>query len=356
MDFDLRQWLLILGPVFIIAVLLHGYLRMRAGQNQIKMKLDRSFVSNSGEEVDMDDLSLLKAELPNGGARVIGSEEALGGAGNVVADETEQVPVLVESVDLPSINAKEMMAVPEAQTRDLIEELEEIQQQSPTKAPPKTPSKAPSEAPSEAPSKAPLGTKKEDELVTPDLGKAPPAIVQEAPAVVQEAPAVVQEAPAVVKENPAMTTEAPGAKESTADASPPPEKFVVINVLALDEPFSGQQLLELLLEAGMTFGEMDIFHKQAGDEIHFSLASAVEPGTFDMKSMNVFQTPGVTMFMRVHELRDPVAVLDDMLNVADSIALELGGEVRDETRSVMTPQTVEHCRQSIREFQFKNSA
>ena len=61
------------------------------------------------------------------------------------------------------------------------------------------------------------------------------------------------------------------------------------------------------------------------------------------------------MFMRVHELRQPVVDLDEMLAVADAIALELGGEVRDETRSVMTPQTIEHCRESIREFQFKHA-
>ena len=36
--------------------------------------------------------------------------------------------------------------------------------------------------------------------------------------------------------------------------------------------------------------------------------------------------------------------------------VHLNGEVRDETRSVMTPQTIEHCRQSIREFQYKHSA
>ena len=71
MDFDLRQWLLILGPVIIIGVLLHGYLRMRAGQNEIKMQLDKSFVSQVDESSDVDDLNLLKAELPNGGGRVI---------------------------------------------------------------------------------------------------------------------------------------------------------------------------------------------------------------------------------------------------------------------------------------------
>ena len=40
MDFDLRDWLLILGPVFISCVLLHGYWRMRRGANELKMSLD----------------------------------------------------------------------------------------------------------------------------------------------------------------------------------------------------------------------------------------------------------------------------------------------------------------------------
>ena len=90
MDFDLRQWLLVLGPIVIAGVLVHGYVRMRSGQNQIKMKLDKSFVSQVGETDGVDDLNLLRAELPNGGARVI------------VSDPADEVPVLEETVDLPS--------------------------------------------------------------------------------------------------------------------------------------------------------------------------------------------------------------------------------------------------------------
>ena len=82
----------------------------------------------------------------------------------------------------------------------------------------------------------------------------------------------------------------------------------------------------------------------------------MEPGTFEPARMDTFSSPGVTLFMRVHELADPMTVLDEMLAVADRIALDLDGELRDETRSVMTPQTIEYCRQSVREFQFRHSA
>jgi cell division protein ZipA len=42
---------------------------------------------------------------------------------------------------------------------------------------------------------------------------------------------------------------------------------------------------------------------------------------------------------------------DYMLETAQCLASNLGGEVLDEQRSVMRPQTIEHCRQQIREFE-----
>lgn len=289
MDFDLRQWLMILGPVFIIGVLLHGYLRMRAGQNQIRMKLEKEFISGCGDDAEVDDLNLLRAELPNGGARVIAAAEREAAARAAEAEPAaEEVPVLVESVDLPAISAA-----------DNLPEVEDLPAISATDTP-----------------------AADMPAANMPAAKAPPA----------KAP----------------TEETPPSK---------PEKFVVINVLALDEPFPGQHLLEILVNADMSFGDMDIFHKLLPDgEPAFSLASAVVPGTFDPATMETFSTPGVTLFMRVHELAEPVKVLDDMLAVAESIAVELGGEISDESRSVMTPQTIEHCRQSIQEFQFRHSA
>ena len=289
MDFDLRQWLMILGPVFIIGVLLHGYLRMRAGQNQIRMKLEKEFVSVSGDDVEVDDLNLLRAELPNGGARVIAASESEAEARAAEAGPAaEEVPMLVESVDLPAISAADNL---------------------------------------------------------PEVDELPVISATDMPAA---------DTPAANK--PAV--KAPPAKAPFEETPPSkPEKFVVINVLALDDPFPGQHLLEILVNADMSFGDMDIFHKLLPDgEPAFSLASAVVPGTFDPATMETFSTPGVTLFMRVHELAEPVKMLDDMLAVAESIAVELGGEICDESRSVMTPQTIEHCRQSIQEFQFRHSA
>jgi cell division protein ZipA len=42
-----------------------------------------------------------------------------------------------------------------------------------------------------------------------------------------------------------------------------------------------------------------------------------------------------------------------MLETAQCVVRNMGGELKDERRSVMTPQTIEHCRQRIREFERK---
>ena len=64
----------------------------------------------------------------------------------------------------------------------------------------------------------------------------------------------------------------------------PVEEVLVINVIARDaEGFKGPALLQNILESGLRFGEMDIFHRHesmAGNgEVLFSMANGVKPGT-----------------------------------------------------------------------------
>ncbi len=62
MEFDVRDWLLVIGPVFIVGVLVHGYWRMRSNRNTLKMALDKTFLTENGDLDDEDkhDLSLFQ--------------------------------------------------------------------------------------------------------------------------------------------------------------------------------------------------------------------------------------------------------------------------------------------------------
>lgn len=138
--------------------------------------------------------------------------------------------------------------------------------------------------------------------------------------------------------------------------TPEPEEVLIINVMAhKGEMFKGSDLLDIILKCGMRYGSMDIFHRSSDAKgegaLLFSMANMVKPGTFDLDAMDEFETPGVSLFMTLPINADSMQSFDLMADTARAIAETLNGELKDEQRSVMTRQTLEHCRQRIRDFE-----
>ncbi|WP_122693044.1 cell division protein ZipA [Pseudomonas viridiflava] len=137
---------------------------------------------------------------------------------------------------------------------------------------------------------------------------------------------------------------------------PPVEEVLVISVISRSESgFKGPALLQNILESGLRFGEMDIFHRHesmAGNgEVLFSMANAVKPGVFDLDDIDHFSTRAVSFFLGLPGPRHPKQAFDVMVAAARKLAHELDGELKDDQRSVMTAQTIEHYRQRIVEFE-----
>ena len=134
------------------------------------------------------------------------------------------------------------------------------------------------------------------------------------------------------------------------------KEILAINVLARgNQRFVGSDLWEAFQRNGLTFGDMNIFHRlnPVTRKPQFSVANAIEPGTFDLSNMESMKTPGACLFLRLPGPSEPAAVFDDMLRVARDICQSLGGELKDENFSVLTGQTEEHYRQRIAEFSRK---
>ena len=134
------------------------------------------------------------------------------------------------------------------------------------------------------------------------------------------------------------------------------EEVIVINILAPDEQnFSGMELLQLILNCGMRYGDMDIFHRHEDGfdrgKVQFSMANAIEPGTFDLETMGEGECPGVSFFMGLPGPKDSMKAFDFMLETAQALVRNLGGELRDERRTPMSDQTIAHCRQRIKDFE-----
>ncbi len=146
------------------------------------------------------------------------------------------------------------------------------------------------------------------------------------------------------------------------DKDPGYSQVLVINVMARPKTsIQGDELLPILLGAGLRFGEMSIFHRHAdrkGGPVLFSVANALNPGTFDLNDISDFSTQGVCFFMTLPNVANNLLAFEQMLATAKHVQSVLDAELKDDNRSVMTAQTVEHYRQRIRDFdlqQLKNS-
>lgn len=134
------------------------------------------------------------------------------------------------------------------------------------------------------------------------------------------------------------------------------KEILIIHVVARHEQgFKGPDLLQSILESGLRFGAMDIFHRHEsmtgnGDTL-FSMANALNPGTFNLDDMDMFSTRAVCFFMALPGPRNSRQAFDLMIAAARKLAKELDGDLKDDRRSVLTAQTIEHYRQRIADFE-----
>lgn len=132
---------------------------------------------------------------------------------------------------------------------------------------------------------------------------------------------------------------------------------IVVHMVANDGVhIPGRDLLQQLLEQGLRFGDMNIFHRHrqtasGHDELLFSMANALEPGTFDIDTMEEKTFRAVTFFMKLPGPSRPIETLDRMLTSARKLADTLDAELRDEAHSTLTPQSIEHIRQKVQDFE-----
>ncbi|MCA0976050.1 cell division protein ZipA [Halomonas denitrificans] len=143
------------------------------------------------------------------------------------------------------------------------------------------------------------------------------------------------------------------ARDSLSNA----EEIIVISVMSRDENgFPGTTLLELMMACGLRYSrEMGIFHRfeteDEGSALQFSMVNVLKPGTFPIEAMDDFTTPGITLLMPLPSAKDSSAAFEAMVETAMVIVRHMGGELKDENRSVMTAQTVEFARQRVQEFE-----
>ncbi len=194
------------------------------------------------------------------------------------------------------------------------------------------------------PQQSTAATTNDEDTTLASLGFSALDVVQEEPH-----PATLAPAAAAAPVTP-IATHTISKPEKTISAHAEPIVFYLL--AAQDQQFTGYELLQALLSADLRFGDKRIFHRHDPIEgehkkIQFSIASAVEPGIFDMANIGGFSCPGLCIFMAPDKVDDPIYTFDLMLETAQQLADDLNGELCNEYREPLTEEEIDEHRATI---------
>ncbi|MEZ7951934.1 MAG: cell division protein ZipA [Halioglobus sp.] len=276
MDLTIRDWMVVVGVLLIVAVLLDAWRRIRRDRSaEVKMKLvDNEELSVAPEQ----DFSMF-GELPNGGARVVDRSDILRATGYEVGTD---------------------------------------------KSPPT----------------------EHDELVAGMTSTAPDGDIED----IDWLDGLGSE------DGPSEVVNAQPAP-SRLVSQEEPEVFMFNVVARSKQGFHGGDILHILLACDLRFGDMGFFHRhelEAGrGAVQFSVTNMMQPGVFDIDNMADMATPGLVFFLTLPGPDDMMQAFDYMLETAKAVARNLDADVLDESRSVVSKQTMEHSRQKIRDLELR---
>jgi len=134
----------------------------------------------------------------------------------------------------------------------------------------------------------------------------------------------------------------PASIEVKQDTVKEPTDLFVFNVVAKDgAKLGGHELLQFFLTSGFRYGDMSIFHRHEHSdgtgEILFSIANMMAPGTFDLDTMEQFQSQGISFFLSApNDNIDIKKAFDLMLRAVVQIADEFHCDVLNEERGILT--------------------
>ena len=296
-DLTIRDWMVIIGVLLIMAVLLDAWRRVRSERSEkySRVKVDLSDPSDNETASSDEDLAWLK-ELPNGGGRVVERGDLLRAAGHRSTAPAQTEASATEPGQVDQSEHGQQQIDPADEVEPMIAGLS-------------------------------AGNEESENLDWLD--------------------GMAAQEPTATKPEP----DEPGMLPRDVD----PEVFM-LNVVARNaHGFKGADILHILLACDLRFGDMNFFHRhefEAGKgAIQFSVANMMQPGVFDIDNMAEFNTPGLVFFLTLPGPEDMMMAFDYMLETAQAVSRNLGGDVLDESRSVLTKQTLEHCRQQIRDLE-----
>ena len=362
---SIRDWMVIIGAMMIAAVLIDAvrrYWRERRAEVRLNARIDRSAPLS-----DDDDAFNLLTELPNGGARIIRRddlvEEGVPNPREALSDDAasdtddevqslqapDPIDLAVEAIEAESASglgdSGEDATADEVRSREGVVESAAVDTE-PTGA--VKPEGDKEDVPES--NKTEASPRRRTVKPPPDDGDLPATEEGRDAGTVDWLDSLDPD-----EEDESELTEAESPEHGRLPRGADTHVFILYAVARSEEGFSGTDILETLLACDLRFGDMDFFHRheQASGRgpIEFSVANMMKPGVFDIDNMEPLQTRGLMFFVTLPGPTDMLKAFDYMYETAKVVSKALNGDIQDETRSLVTRQSLEHMRQQIRELE-----
>lgn len=121
---------------------------------------------------------------------------------------------------------------------------------------------------------------------------------------------------------------------------------------------SGETIQQATAAAGLNLKDDGIYRFEVKDAQGYlqpllGLANILEPGSFDPTQMEQFATPGLVLYLHLPAPIEARMAFETLIDVGQKLEALLEAELCDETRSVLTKQTIGHLKEKVEAFRFK---
>jgi len=362
---ELRLVLIIVGALAIAALLLHGLWSSRKekpakfGEKPLGKLDDASNVDAEGFDQDgVGNVRVVNSDIP-APEKVSRREPELHFGEKIEADplmEPSASDFSPESaLDLPKMSAKpdsqpavvkpDSLSAPAVQT--------ELPQSSPVEP-------VPVESSSVAPEYVAPDNPQPSQFVAPVQVTAEPELPQQT-LIAPEEMTVVQpsEQPLHVEPEELKPSVEPVVEEQIMvkpEPEPEPElkpDYLVLNVHARKgDSLRGTKLFNSLEQNDLFYGENSVYHRHADvagtGPIIFSVTNMIHPAHFPDGGSDGFETPGIAFYLMLPCHGRPDLNFNQMLQTVQRVADELGADVLDHERAMITPHRINEYREKAK--------
>ena len=164
----------------------------------------------------------------------------------------------------------------------------------------------------------------------------------EATSVLEDQPALDGKGPSANAQDLSEVVDENAAKKKPLNTDLPPQLIMFI-AAETEEGFHGPEILEALDNCGLTFGDMDVYHRmvlsEKGESSLFNVANGVKPWTLIPESLAAGEnSPGLSMVLNLPSPIDDREALHDFVRTAERLTSHLGGVLKNQNQEPITAE------------------